>query len=89
MPSMHLAITTINALMLARLNRYAGTVACLYLATILLGSVFLGWHYAVDGYASIAITGLIWYAVQRVLGRKPALSGSVPLAPAGRPARAT
>lgn len=89
MPSMHLAITTTNALMLARLNRYAGAVACLYLATILLGSVFLGWHYAVDSYASIALTGLIWYAVQRVLSRKSALSGSVPLAPAGTPVRAT
>jgi hypothetical protein len=75
--------------MLARLNRYAGAMACLYLATILLGSVFLGWHYAVDGYASIAITGLIWYAVRCALNRKSALSGQVPLAPAGTPARAT
>jgi hypothetical protein len=31
-----------------------------YAAVILFGSIYLGWHYAVDGYVSIAVTYLIW-----------------------------
>jgi PAP2 superfamily len=32
----------------------------LYFALILVGSVLLGWHYAVDGIAAIAITLISW-----------------------------
>jgi hypothetical protein len=63
MPSMHLAIVTLNALMLTSLSRILGGIAWAYLALILLGSVYLGWHYAIDGYFSIAVAGLIWFAV--------------------------
>jgi hypothetical protein len=72
MPSMHLAIATLNALMLSRLNRAVGVVAALYVALILLGSVYLGWHYAIDGYFSIAATGLIWVTAGRMLSRATA-----------------
>ncbi len=37
---------------------------------ILVGSVHLGWHYAVDGYIGAAIAAAIWFgvgAVQRLL----------------------
>jgi hypothetical protein len=43
--------------------------------------VFLGWHYAIDGYLSIAVVATIWWAAGRVTGRsahvlqKPAVTG--------------
>ena len=62
MPSLHLAIAALNALMLSRLSRIAGILGWLYVLVILIGSVHLGWHYAIDGYASIAAVLLIWWA---------------------------
>lgn len=72
MPSMHLAVVTLNALMLGSLDRRAGLLGWLYVAVILLGSVYLGWHYAIDGYASIAAVALIWGVTGRIFsgGRK-------------------
>jgi hypothetical protein len=62
MPSLHLAIATLNALLLSRLSRIAGILGWLYVLMILVGSVHLGWHYAIDGYASIAAVPVIWWA---------------------------
>jgi len=61
MPSMHVAIVTLNALMLSSINRFVGTLGWLYLAVILVTSVYLGWHYAIDGYVSILVVSLIWW----------------------------
>lgn len=82
MPSMHLAIVTLNALMLTRLNRVLGGIAWAYVAAILLGSVFLGWHYAIDGYVSIAVVAIIWVTVGRVIGRAAAPVPAVATPPA-------
>ncbi len=71
MPSMHLAIATLHALLLGRLARWAGLFGWAYVALILAGSVYLGWHYAIDGYVSIAAVSFIWWATGR-LGRPPA-----------------
>jgi hypothetical protein len=38
---------------------------------ILVGSVHLGWHYALDGYASIVAVIVLWHAVGRGLRRLP------------------
>ncbi len=60
MPSMHVAATTIMALACWEFNRWLGAAAWLYVLTILLGSVQLNWHYAIDGYVSIFGTLAIW-----------------------------
>jgi hypothetical protein len=39
-----------------------------YAVVIFIGSVHLGWHYAIDGYAGIAGTWLIWKFAGFVLG---------------------
>jgi hypothetical protein len=62
MPSLHVAITTLNALLLSRLSRTAGILGWTYLAMIQIGSVHLGWHYAIDGYVSILAVLVIWRA---------------------------
>jgi hypothetical protein len=69
MPSMHLAVVTLNALMLSSINRFVGTAGWLYVAVILIGSVYLGWHYALDGYFSIVAVALIWWAVGKATQR--------------------
>lgn len=69
-PSLHVSMATLFALTAGQIDRRLGATFGLYLAIILLGSVHLGWHYAVDGYFSIAATWLIW----KLAGRLAALS---------------
>lgn len=79
MPSMHLAIGTLNALLLARLNRVAGVIGMIYLGLILIGSVYLGWHYAIDGYVSMGVVCLIWWTAGRLTRqRQPPARNVVP-----------
>ena len=64
-PSLHVAMATLTALTAWRLSRRWGVAAVILLIAVLAGSVHLGWHYAIDGYASIALTALIWFVVGR------------------------
>jgi hypothetical protein len=41
-------------------NRWLGAAAWIYVLLILLRSVHLNWHYAVDDYVAILATWLIW-----------------------------
>lgn len=61
MPSLHVAVAAYFAAWAWRMDRVWGMVFTLYAFVIFLGSVALGWHYAVDGYAGL----LIALAVQR------------------------
>jgi len=63
MPSMHLSVGTLLVLATWRLGPIARSLSCLYLAILLVGSVHLAWHYAVDGYVAIMGTWAIWSAV--------------------------
>ena len=60
MPSMHVAVATVMALACWEQNRWFGLVGWLYVLTILVASVHLNWHYALDGYAAILGTVVIW-----------------------------
>lgn len=62
-PSLHVANATLLVLLASRVHRWLKWAALAYCAVILFGSVYLGWHYAVDGYFSIAATVLIWKVV--------------------------
>ncbi|HEY4201495.1 MAG TPA: phosphatase PAP2 family protein [Devosiaceae bacterium] len=65
MPSVHIAVVTLNAWMLSSLNRWVGAVAWGYVAAIVLGSVYLGWHYLADGAVSLFAVSLIWWLTGR------------------------
>lgn len=54
-PSVHVGLITLNALFLNRYSRRWGCLAFFYVAVVQLSSVYLGWHYAIDGYASIVV----------------------------------
>jgi hypothetical protein len=65
MPSMHVALPVLYVLAGFRTHRWLGWVFVLYLLAILIGSVHLGWHYAIDGYVSILAVWVVWVAVGR------------------------
>lgn len=67
MPSMHVSIATLMALGGWQLNRKLGIACIIYAALIQIGSVHLGWHYAVDGYVSVTSTVIVWGIVGRLL----------------------
>lgn len=60
MPSLHVAVAVLNALFVSSLSRFWGAGYWLYAAAIMFGSVYFGWHYALDGYVSIAFVLLAW-----------------------------
>jgi hypothetical protein len=75
-PSMHLANATLVVLLASRVHRWVLGAAVVYCAVILFGSVYLGWHYAVDGYFSIATTVLIWKMVGWALKPRPLMQAA-------------
>lgn len=71
MPSVHVA-TTLLFLLLGRWHsRWLALGFGALLAVVLVGSVHLGWHYAVDSYAAILVTVPIWltagWAARRIV----------------------
>jgi PAP2 superfamily. len=73
MPSMHVAIAALMALFGWHYSRAAGIALTAYALVVLVGSVHLGWHYAVDGYAGALGAWLIWWVVGRCLAGRLAL----------------
>lgn len=69
MPSMHVAIATLFALVCWRVRRWLGILMTIYAVIIMVGSVHLGWHYAVDGYFGAAGMLAIWWCVGWCLKR--------------------
>lgn len=71
-PSLHVASTTLSALLAWRLGGWVRWAGVAFAAVILVGSVQLGWHYAVDGYFSIVATIGIWKAIGALQRRRAA-----------------
>ncbi len=68
-----------------RFRSIAHGLFCLYLVDLLIGSVILAWHYAVDGYAAIVGTWAIWWAVGRALDWRSYLSNNLETVTTKRP----
>lgn len=54
-PSMHVAVAFLTALYMAERSRWLALPGLAFFAAILILSVYTGYHYAVDGYASVAV----------------------------------
>lgn len=67
MPSMHLSMAMLFLLSVWPLGRPWRWFFGIYLLLILIGSVHLGWHYALDGYVAIAMTGLLWWLAGKLV----------------------
>ena len=78
MPSLHIAVATLVTLAAWRTNRAAGWAFGMFTGLILIGSIHLGWHYAVDGYAAIVGTVIVWWA-SGVLLRRYFAAARIPL----------
>jgi hypothetical protein len=66
MPSLHVAIPALFAVAVAHRSRAVFIAMSIYTGIILLGSVHLGWHYALDGYVSIALVNAVWWIAGKV-----------------------
>lgn len=64
MPSMHVALAMLYFLMARQINRWLGWAFFAFLVVIMIGSVHLAYHYAVDGYVSILATLAIWWVTK-------------------------
>ena len=60
-PSMHVAISMLVFLACRHLGWGLKVLSAVYLDLIFLGSIFLGWHYAIDGYAGAGIALAAWW----------------------------
>lgn len=59
-PSMHVASSVLMAIYGFSFARWLGLALSLFALAIMIGSVLLGWHYAVDGYAGALIAVGCW-----------------------------
>ncbi len=66
MPSMHVAVAWLAVLYARTIHKAVFVAALVFFVLILWGSVYFGYHYALDGYVSVAAVTLLWW----VLGKK-------------------
>jgi hypothetical protein len=68
-PSMHIASTWIIARLAWDMGGKARIAGCAFLGFIFIGSIHLGWHYAIDGYMSVVLAWMLWRLVGWALNR--------------------
>ena len=69
MPSVHNGLAVLFALAAFRIDRRLGLLMAGYALMIWVGSVYLGWHYAIDGIAAALCVFLIWGVSGWLAGR--------------------
>lgn len=69
MPSMHVSMTFLFFLAFRHVSKLAAWLSGVFCLLILIGSVHLAYHYAVDGYVSIIATAVIWMAARKLYGQ--------------------
>lgn len=67
MPSMHVSIAVLMALLGFSIRRWLGWAYTIFALAIVVGSVHLGWHYAIDAYVAAVATVGIWWLSGKVV----------------------
>jgi len=67
LPSVHNGLAVLFALGAFQLNRVAGWLFAAYALLIRIGSIHIGWHYAVDGLVAAGMTVVMWKAAGRLV----------------------
>ncbi|WP_139134828.1 phosphatase PAP2 family protein [Magnetovibrio blakemorei] len=62
MPSLHVAVALLIFLLARSFSRRMAWITGTYVVIIMVGSVHLGWHYAVDGYVALIGAAMAWMA---------------------------
>ncbi|WP_269929505.1 phosphatase PAP2 family protein [Aminobacter sp. HY435] len=68
MPSIHNAMCVLLFLVARHINRWLAVGAAAFALTIFVGSVHLGWHYAIDAYVSAVGVVLLWKLAGHLTG---------------------
>lgn len=71
MPSVHVGVAVLVALVGWARHKAVGAVLACYAVLTLVGSVVLGWHYALDGYVGGAMAYAIWRLSDRLTASIP------------------
>lgn len=69
MPSMHVAVVWLQVLYLRTVSRPAFLLSIAFFLLILAGSVYLGYHYLIDGYVAILLSTIIWCGARNIAQR--------------------
>jgi len=80
-PSMHVALISLMAMFATEHNRRLGIAVWVYVAFIVASSTYLGWHYAVDGYAAIILVAMVYWAVRSAPAAWRAMVPAIEAAP--------
>ena len=71
-PSVHNGIATLVMLYLFERSKWLAPIGVAFSAAILFASVYVGWHYAIDGYFSIIAVTAAWWGLRKVSPYAPA-----------------
>jgi hypothetical protein len=78
MPSMHVGTSVVFVFLgFASGQRWLAWLLAAFAGFIMLGSVHLGWHYAIDGYSGAAIAALSWWLAGKLVDWDRAARGVV------------
>ncbi|HUF87369.1 MAG TPA: phosphatase PAP2 family protein [Thermohalobaculum sp.] len=66
-PSLHVAIPATCACLAFVADRMIGWILAAFTVAVLVGSVHLGWHYAIDGFGGLALGLACWWASRRLV----------------------
>ena len=67
MPSMHVGMAVLIAVVAWRRWKPAGVICWAYAVVVQIGSVVLAWHYAIDGYLAALLVAFCWAAAGRLV----------------------
>ncbi len=73
MPSMHVASSVLMMLYAYTYGRWAGRIMAVFAGVIMVGSVMLAWHYAIDGYLG-ALIAVVGWKLARWMVRKDGIA---------------